>query len=692
MTNAEYKAALVACDFRDPNQVSELVTSQHTNVKFNEKVDERLLANPAGGCNYFTGFFGTETWEDGQGQDLRREFYTDPYIPLTFSHFVKTMEVCDPNLANECDTQYCDVPEGGRGTLPPISMFKWGLKTPRDCIANIRHIKDFWYWASKIIRGRELMDEAVINLFYTFAAIRTLGHKVLLQGERDANGNLNPISNSNARNPFRGFAYNYMEELFPKPTNLADVMPLTTDILDIVARHWTQFPKNNHVATGARGELIWEFWYPDDWYQSEAIHNPDYMEKLKVMMPSNLFAGYSQAPNGREVIGNWAMKSMPWLPRFTEATTGGLVMVDTHENVPIEVGSEAVGARNFENAPFGLAMSPSPNQGSILTRPDLTQSGAGFPIQAITGSGDWQIRNDFERGCNDDMNKPYSQKRYEMGFAMKDPDASMGVLFRRRVFRLKPINDCDLAPIFAVEPNTVDCPLTPVGSSDNKFRASDSITEQGDSQRVLCTSVACGNTGESPYLFWVSVAHVAQSVGFNSIGCDCGSTLTLFVHDADGVYDRQVTGVLKSTKFKNPYEQYLVETTEALAEGESIKGLVCTDSTPQQANVINCWDETDQGYETLDGDIQVTVDSPIDCEVGDAVLVSYYDADGLVLGTVAGTLVTAEHAVFEYQVTSGSELSCTQYETQASMGISCAGASGSSSSSSSNSSSSSSSS
>jgi len=692
MTSEEYKAALIACDFRDPNQVSELVTSTHTNVKFNEKVEQRLFQNPAGGCNYFTGFFGTEVWEDGQGQNLKREFYTDPYIPLTFSHFVKTMQVCDPNLANECDTTYCDVPEGGRGTLPDISMFKWGLKTPRDCIANIRHIKDFYDWARKIIRGRELMDEAVINLFYTFSAIRTLGHKVLLQGERDANNNLVPIANDNPRNPFRGFAYNYMEELFPRPTNLNDVLPLTTDILDIVSRHWTQFPKSNHVATGGRGELIFEFWYPDDWYQAEAIHNPDYMEKLKVMMPSNLFAGYSQNPNAREVIGNWAMRCMPWLPRFTESTQGGLIMVDTHENVPIEVGSEAVGARNFENAPFGIAMSPSPDQGKILRRPDLTHSGAGFPIQAITGGGDWMIRNDYDKDCNEDLNKPFSKKRYEMGFMMDNPDSSLGVLFRRRKFRLKPLNDCDLAPIFPVEPNTVDCAFTPIGCEDNKRRADDSITAQSDTKQVVCSAAACGNGESAPYLFWVKVEHKALSPGFNSLGCDCGSNVTLFVYDEEGAYDRQVTGVVKANKFAHPENYHLVETQEDLGEGHCIKGIVCEDSTPLQANVINCWDESDEGYEVLAGDIQVIVDSPIGCEVGDPVTVSYYDADGVVLGTTAGTLAVANHEQYTYQISSVVEgFACSAFETQAAMGVSCAGGSNSASSSSSSSTSSSSS-
>ena len=88
MTSAEYTALLASCNFREPNQVYELVTATHTNVMFNEKVEERQVSNPLGAYNYFSGLFNKEVWADGQGNDIIREYYAEPYIPFSFNHFV----------------------------------------------------------------------------------------------------------------------------------------------------------------------------------------------------------------------------------------------------------------------------------------------------------------------------------------------------------------------------------------------------------------------------------------------------------------------------------------------------------------------------------------------------------------------------------------------------------------------------
>lgn len=669
MTNQEYKDLLKSCNFRDPDQVSKLVTSSHTQIRFNKKVQERQLSNPAGASNYFTGFFGTEVWPDGQGQTLEREFYTDPYLPVTFSHFVKTMQVCDPNLANECHTDYCDIPEGGRGTLGPPVMYKAGFKTPRDCIANIRHIDSFYYWARKAVAGREKVDEQITNLFGTFAVIRTLGHKVVLQGTENANGEIEPVPNANPRNPFGMFAYNYMEELFPRASNLETIVPLTIDILQILARRWGQFPEGNSVATGPRGEPIYEFWYPDDWYLDAVINNPDYMEKLKILMPSKLFGGYTLSPNGREVIENWAMRSMPWLPRFTESTEGGLIMVDTHEAIDIEVGQEWVGGRDFLNAPFGLAVLPSPNQGTFLTRPALTQSGAGLPIMPITGDGNWVIRNDYDKECNPDLNQPYAQKRFEMGFMMNSP-SGMGIIFRRRKMRLQAINTCDFMPIFQKAPNTVNCELTTIGCEDNKRRASDNIMETDTFTWVECSSGICGNTDTAPFTYWLKVERQAgDKPDRNFLGCDCPSPVYLAIHDENGVYVRQIDGTLVDNRMRWPYDYYWVQTTVELADGECIKGIVCADETPAVGNVIDCWDASTPGHEDLVG-VVYFLDAPLvsGAGVGDAVSIQYFDSAGVSLGTVAGTLAEVTPELNQYRVTSVVVgFDCTMFENQASV-------------------------
>lgn len=683
MTNAEYRAFLESCNFRDPNAVSELVTASYTETRFNQSIAEKQISRPNSASNYFTGFLKTETWPDGQGQDYIREYATQPYIPITFSQFVRTMQICDPNLADECRIDYCDIPEGGRGTLPPIQMYKGGWKTRRDCIANIRHIKDFWYWAKKSVEAMALVDEFTINSFSVLSMLRTLGHKLVLQGELDGNGNLIPIANNNPRNPFRAFAYNYAQELFPRPTNLEHIMPLTSDILEILARHWAQFPEGNHVAIGERGQYIYEFWYPDDWYQSEAIRNPDYMEKLKVMMPSKLFAGYSLNPTGREVIGNWAMRSMPWLPRFAESTEGGLIMVDTHENVPIDVGFEPIGSRNFENAPFGLAVSPSPNQGTLLKRPPLTKSGAGIPIVPITGDGTWRIRNEYDKDCNPEQNMPYFSKRFEMGYMANMPQG-MGIIFRRRVHRLQPINNCDLAPLFSVAPNTLDCALTTVGCEDNKRRVSDVVTEESSFQYVECSSGACGTDNVTPYLYWLKVEPRGMD-NRNLVDCDCGDTVMLAVHDDEGVFLRTITGVIKDTRTNWPRRTLIVETATALAANECIKGIACSDGSILQGFAVDVWASGD--------DIAFMLESPLLCGSGtgnDAVQIRYYDADGVVIDVIAGTIESQDPSRNEY-VISSADPAFTLADINAAMnagrvGVSCNEGSGTVSSSSSSSS------
>lgn len=647
-TVEEFKAALAACDFRQPDQVSKLVTASYTNVAFSEKVEERQIANPLGAYNYFGGLLGKEVWPDGQGMDLIREYYADPYIPFTFSHFVRQSAICDPNLANECVRDRCLVPEGGRGTLPPFVFYKAGLKTQRDCVANIRHIKNFRWWASRVIRSRELMDEQMMNMFYTMAGIQTSGNKIVLQGFRDANGALKMLPSSDPRNPLRFGLYNYMEEKFPQITNINDLAPLTVDVMESLARYWAQFPKNNEIAKGPRGENIYEFWYPDDWYQAEAVRNSDYMEKLKIMMPAKLFSGYSLAEGEREVVGNWAPRVMPWLPRFAPTADGKIVPVDTHVGVNIEVGQEFVGSVEFENAPIGLANIVSGKQGTILSRPPLTESGAGFPIMPITGDSGWRIRNDYDKECNPDLNMPYSEKDYEMGVRMDDPQAAVSFLFRRRIFNMRPINDCDLAPIFNVDPNTVDCEITTIGCQNGKRRMDDDITGNGDFQYVTCTAASCGNTEEAPFTYIVKIERRPNQPDYNSLGCVCGDAVNLFVYDEDGVYNRQIQGIYKSDALSFPYARYFVETTEVLAEGECIKGISCTDATPDIGNVIDAWDSPD-----VENTVIFILDSPLEgCGLTDDVAVKYYSSSDVLLGTITGTINGENVERYQYNIVS----------------------------------------
>jgi hypothetical protein len=643
-TIAEFKEALANCDFRQPDQVSKLVTASYTNVAFNEKVEERHIKNAVGSYNYFTGLFGKETWPDGQGMDQVNEYYVDPYIPFSFSRFIKQMQICDPNLANECQRDRCEIPEGGRGTMPPMQFFRWGLKTPRDCVANIRHLRQFRYWASKVIRSREIADEQIMNMFFTMAAIRTSGNKIVMQGVRDTNGNLILASNNNPRNPLRGGLFNYMEDQFPQPTNLQNIVPLDSHSLEKLARYWAQFPSGNEAARGPRNESIYEFWFPDDWYYTEAIRNPDYMEKMKILMPAKLFAGYSLSTTEREVVGNFAVRQMPFLPRFAPTSDGRIVPVDSHIGVDIEVGQEFVGAEEFENAPFGLAMIVSGKQGVILDRPDLTQSGAGFPIQSISSNSPWRIRNDYDKECNPDLNQPYSEKDYELGFRMDDPHASTSFLFRRRVFNQQPINECDFAPLFFKEAGDDECPITTIGCDAKKIRENGSIVGAGY-KAVECTASSCGNTDSSPFTYLVKVERKPNQPDFNSLACDCGSAVNLFVYDENNEFVKIIEGVVKDTSQGFPYARYFVETSTALAAGECIKGIDCVKSA-SDCNSIDFWvNETD---------LHLLLNEGLGCVVGDDLVITYYDAAGDPVGEPETLEMTdSDPARYYYKVALG---------------------------------------
>lgn len=653
MTEAEFLQQLQNCDYNDSFAVSKLVTSSYTNVMFNDKVTEMQINNPQGAQNYFGGFFGTKTWADGQGNDMIREYATDPMIPFTFSHFVRQMPVCDPNLANACNFDLCEVPEGGRGTMPGMQWVRWGFKTKRSCIANIRHIRDFQYWAAKVIRNRTLIDEQVMNMFYVMVAIKTAGHKITMQGIRDSNGNLSLIPSTNPRNQAGFGLYNYMQELFPQPTNINDMVPIDFSMLDRLARRWTQFNAGNSVATGPRGERIFEMWHPDDIFQQEVLRNPDYMKSLAYTMPNSQFAGYSLVPGDAEIIKNWRFKIMPWLPRFAPNADGQLVPVDSHVNVEIEVGSEPVPSSLFEDAPIGLSLIVSGRQGNILTRPTLSQSGDGIPILPIASSEPWQINNHYDAICNEFLNQPFSYRRYEMGWELEDPNASMGFLFRRRVFQPLPINDCDLAPIFTAPSNEIDCPITTIGCGGGQERIEDGITQAPQlPTRVECFAAFC-STPSSPYMYNIQVKRIPNQPDFNSLGCACGAAVTLFVHDANGVFVREQQGILKDDIKSFPYGLYVISTLTQLTSGQCIKYITCSGSTPLQANAVTSWDATtNPGYNQTG--VGFILESPMGCggaPANDAVLVKYYDEDGLVLLTINGTIVEADIDRNYYRIT-----------------------------------------
>lgn len=675
MTEAEYMEQLAACNFNSESAVSKLVSSTHTNILFNEKVNEVQINNPLGAQNFFSGFFGTEVWPDGQGDDYISEYATDPYIPFTFSHFVRTSTSCDPNMSDACDANLCKVPEGGRGTLPTHHFYRWGFETERTCIAAVRSIRAFQYWSAKVIRNRMLIDEQVMNMFYVMAALKTAGHKIVMQGQRDANGNLSLRASTDPRNASGYGLYNYMQELFPAVTNVNDLCPITMQFLEGLARRYEMFPEGREVASGPRGK-VFELWHPDDVYQEEVLRNPDYMKSLRYTMPNSQFMGYTLQPGDAEIIGNWKFKPMPWLPRFSMTSDGKVVSVQSHVNVEIEVGYEPLPNVEFLNAPIGLAMMVSGRQGVIFTRPTLSQSGDGTPILPIASSEPWQINNEYDATCNKYRNKPFSYKRYELGFGMRDPNAGTAFLFRRRVFAQQPISDCDLAPIFLVDSSEIECSLTSIGCNGARVRENDDITQPTvPLTMVECTSASCGNGEGGTFLYKLKVPRKTNNPDFNSLNCNCGDAVTLFVHGADGLLDKQIQGVIKDNSMGFPNAIYFVETTEELEVGQCIKYLACSDSTYLFANVESAWDANTPGFEDIGTGVWVVLDGPIGCSlVGDDVTVRYYNSSGVVLGTVNTTVAAIDAKKNKYKLAAAVNLKAdfdAAFSGATAMGVSC---------------------
>lgn len=644
ITNAQYEAIVNQCNFRNENQVRSLVTSSHTNVKFNDLILEKHMSCD-GAASYFSGFFGTEQWADGQGLDEVREYHTPSYIPLSNEYFAKKMKPCMGAAdLDACDWDTFKVPEGGRGTLPGFQFYEWGLETERTCIANIRHIRNFWEWSGQIINDRERADQQIMNMFYTMMAWKTAGHKVVLEYEDVPGTNgaqKRPKSSADIRNPFRGFSYNYLEEYFPSVSNPENIGPLSIGVLQNLARTWEHSCNDNHVATGSRGERIWEMWNAEDWYMNEGLRDPDFIEKIRRTMPAKEFAGYSLNNGQREVIENWAMKTMQWLPRLAESTEGGLIPLDTHEGVDIEVGKEHLISPQWENAPFAMAMITSPEQGSIITRPDLTMSGDGIPILPITGSGEWIFRNDYDRECNKRLNKPYSEKHYEMGFRTDNPDAGMAIIHRLRKFHTHSENFCDLNPVIQVAPNKVREDSIGIGCRGGRSINQASLTEVSFGKLVHCTSQSCGDTE----MYRIQIDRLANKPGFNSIECECGSDVLVEIGNDLGEIIRSETAVLVDNSQGYPEGIYFVRLAAALADGECIKSVQCQDATPTSAIVVDCSDVSA-------GQVRYTVDSPIEMEVGDNVTIEHFDEDGNSLAQYGGAVESADIDALQYEISS----------------------------------------
>ena len=674
MTQAEWAAQLEACGGNfDNNRVLDLVFKDGPNALWKGIVDD-MHVEYKGVYDYLANFFPTRVWEDWNGVTELGSVWHDPYIPFDMGIFQRSMQICDLSTNDECHTDYCEIPEGGMTALPKLEMYKTGFKTKPICIADIRTSQRAKEVAERIVRERFKVDEQVMNIFYTLAVIRMLGHKWVLEYSQDGSGRPVPVTNNNPYNILGGYRYNYMQPLFPQVGDINNIMPLSFDFLDQFGSALTLSGNRNNVSSGSRGEPIFELWHSNDWYRQEVLDNPEYLEKARYFVdPKTLMlSGYTNETQQREVVGNFAMKQMINLPRFTQSTQGGLTVVQPFTTVDIDVGTRPLhNHREWNNAPILMTVALGKGVGEILTRPALATGIEGKPIMPITGNGDWVYRNDYDKECNDDLNRPHFRKRYEMGFQLKNPDAGWGFLSRAKKFRLRPINTCDLQPIFSIAPVESDCSILTVGCNPLNDRLDNNIIETAGVRKILCSAAACGN----PLVYRLSFQGLnidSISPNQNPLGCDCGDEVTLLINDEDGVTVRQETGTLmhyERPNVVNVHGIWFVELEDALAAGECISGVSCPDASPTIANVISCIDnETDP---TLGGTkLRMILDSLlVGGELGDTVAIKYYSATNVLLGTKNATISLIDYDMFRYEFTSTPAFECDAFEGQVTMTV-----------------------
>lgn len=678
MTKADWLEALEACgDDLSRDELINVVFADGPNALWSETVEEMKLQYDSI-YNYLSGLFPMREWKDWQGvTELGRQYHA-AYIPFDMSIFQRSMQICSPDSMNECHTDYCTIPEGGISAIPELEMYKTGFKTARMCIANIRTSAQAKQIAEKIINERFAVDEQVMNIFYTLALIRMTGHKWVLEYTKDGD-DVAPVENSNPRNALQGFRYHYMNPLYPTVGNIENIMPMDLSFLEYFGGALADSRNQNYISTGPRGEPIYELWYPTDWWKQEVLDNKEYIERNKYLMKLPLINGSVREPKDREIIGNFAMRTVAGLPRFAESTKGGLTVVQPQTPVEVDKGVQHVfDFREYRNAPFLMIQAIGKGAGEILSRPAINVGIEGRPIMPITGKGDWVYRNDYDPDCNEDLNMPHFRKRYEMGFRMKNPDASWGFIARAKKIRLRAPSTCDLQPVFKVIPKESDCSILTIGCNPLNDRVPNNIISESNVRRVKCSSKFCGDSSNLYYQLSVrkenqdSIAPNQSPLG----SCVCGDTVQVHIADDDGDVTKVRSATLQEIfrpNMVNPNWVAVVKLASSLSAGECITHIGCPDATPTYGIVQTCADHTDDDSIPANA-IKVVLDSTLNCNVGASVNVGFYDADGVIIDSaIAGTIASVIPETKTYVIqTSESGFGCAFKEDAVTIRVTCA--------------------
>jgi hypothetical protein len=678
LTTAAWNAAIDACggDMSKDDLIN-LVFKDGPNALWQETINQMHVMND-GMHNYFSGLFPTRVWNDWKGTTELGRVYHSPYIPMDFSIFQRSMQICDPANANECHRDYAEIPRGGLTNLPEMEMYKAGFKTEPMCIANIRTSDQARQIAEMIVKERYAVDEQVMNTFFTMALIRMLGHKYVIEYQDDGAGSIEPVDSLNPYNPLQGFRFSYMQPLFPAAGNLENIMPLDLSFLDMYGGVLSRSRDQSFIARGPRGEPIYELWHPEDWYRQEVIDNPEYVEKTKYhinysALPGYRMAGGKEQGGMKEIVGNFSMRQNDSLPRFAESTEGGISVVQPFANVAVDSGNRALhNYREYDNAPFYMASIIGNGVGEILTRPAISTGIEGLPIQPITGNGEWLYRNDYDKDCNDDLNMPHFRKGYEMGFKMLNPDAGRGFIFRAKKFRMRPTQTCNLRPIFKIIPSKLSSDITTIGCNpNNNVMGNNIMDDNAGFRKVNCSSMVCGDSTSTIYKLTVRRENI-DSINPDQnplTGCVCGDTVTVFIGDEDGDTAKQRDATILEyfrPNAVNPNPILMVKLASSLSAGECIQSIGCKDATPTYGIVVHCNDNSDD--DTIEADnLRVVLDSPVPLNVGGVAYLRYYDVDGVYItsSSIPVTIVSMNPDTMTYELdrTTGATLTCNEEPT-----------------------------
>lgn len=674
MTRSDWLAQVEACGGdMTQNQLIDLVYKDGPNAIWNDMVTQNHAVFD-GADSYFRGMFPTVQWNDWQGIREIGTIYHNAYVPFDMGVWRRSMQICSPGDANECHTDYCQIPEGGISHLPEMEMYRTGVMTKPYCIANIRTSRQALQLAEKLVNERFAYDEMLINSFYTMAAIRMIGNKWVLSYTLDSTGQPVPTVNNNPYNALQGYSYNYMEPLYPQPPDLDMVLPMDLRFLDQFGRALTNSRNPNFISTGPRGEPIFQLWYPEDWYRTEILDLPEYKELMKYTMPVEMLPGYTNAPNGatKEVIGNFVFKQMASLPRFAESSTGGLTVIQDMVEVPVDSGNRALyNYRQRDNAPFGMACAMGKNIGNIVTRPVITTGVEGRPIMPIggplTGNDSWIYRNDYDKVCNPDLNMPYFKKRVELGFKQTNPDAGWGFIFRFKNFRIRPTNICDLRPKLVIDPVDSNCAILEIGCNPKNVptMAGNNIITNDNIRTIQCQGKLCAGSTTIYRLEFTRQNSDSIAVNQNPLPCGCGDHVDVLINDENGAFVAKIDGTL--IDFARPNlsigPTWLVELASSLSDGQCIHGVVCVANNNDTANVVECQDDTDDSS-LSNTKLRLTLDSLLDVAVGDAVHVKWYTlpgGTGSLLGSLPATVSIVNYDDYIYTLTSTQPITCNPY-------------------------------